>query len=61
MRLYKTRRYVDFSQHHNGLGKYMINMIVKLAFGFNKYSQVSDGVTFMQLYSKPRKLILLEM
>jgi len=38
----------------------MINMIVKLAFGFNKYSQVSDGVTFMQLYSKPRKLIFLE-
>jgi len=36
MRLYKTSKYGDSSQHHNGLGKYMIKMIVSLAFGFNK-------------------------
>jgi hypothetical protein len=39
MRLYKASRYVDSSQHYNGLGKYMINVIVNLAFGFNKRSQ----------------------
>jgi hypothetical protein len=55
-----TSKYGDSSSHYNGLGKYTINMIVNLAFWFNKYSQVSDGVTFMQLYSKPRKLISLE-
>ena len=60
MRLYKTSRYGDSSQRQSGLRKYVINMIVNMVFGFNKYSQISDGMTFMQLYSKPRKLIFLE-
>jgi len=33
MRLYKASRYVDSCEHYNGLGKYVINMIVNLAFG----------------------------
>jgi hypothetical protein len=56
MLLYTICMYGDSSQHHNRLGKYMINMIVNLAFGFSKYSQVSEGGDIQRALLKTEKV-----